>query len=133
MAHKKGVGSTTNGRESNPKFLGVKRFDREKVLAGHVLMRQRGTQVQPGLNVGVGRDHTLFALIDGYVLFEHATRLRKRISVYAEMPPYKQALPGHTDGKEAKVAKAAAKSKQVMANKQIIAKQQAAAKQVAAK
>lgn len=89
MAHKKGVGSTTNGRDSNPKYLGVKRFDREKVKAGFVLMRQRGTQVQAGRNVAMGRDHTLFSLIDGYVLFEHATKLRKRISVYPEMPPLK--------------------------------------------
>ena len=89
MAHKKGVGSSTNGRDSNPKYLGVKRFDREFVKAGHVLVRQRGTTVRSGRNVAVGRDHTLFALIDGYVLFEHATKLRRKVSVYPEMPPQK--------------------------------------------
>lgn len=89
MAHKKGVGSTTNGRDSQPKYLGVKRFDLEQVKAGHVLVRQRGTKTQPGKNVGIGRDHTLFALIDGWVLFEHASKLRKRVSVYAEKPAAK--------------------------------------------
>ena len=112
MAHKKGVGSTTNGRDSNPKYLGVKRYDLEKVRAGHVLVRQRGTNVQAGKNVAVGRDHTLYSLIDGYVLFEHATKLRKRVSVYAEMPatrvaadaPRAKALVAKAD----KAAKAAA-------------------------
>lgn len=93
MAHKKGVGSTTNGRDSNPKYLGVKRFDHEFVLAGHVLVRQRGTRIQPGRNVGTGRDHTLFALVDGYVQFEHATKLRKRVSVYPELPAAKAEAP----------------------------------------
>ena len=69
MAHKKGVGSSRNGRDSNPKYLGVKRFDRELVKAGHVLVRQRGTEVRAGRNVGIGRDHTLFALKDGTVEF----------------------------------------------------------------
>ena len=84
MAHKKGVGSSRNGRDSKPKMLGVKRFDGEAVLAGTIIMRQRGTQINPGRNVGIGRDHTLFALIDGRVKFEHETRLKKRASVYAE-------------------------------------------------
>ena len=84
MAHKKGVGSTTNGRDSQPKYLGVKKFDSEFVRAGNIIIRQRGTNVQPGKNVGLGRDHTIFALIDGYVHFEHATKLRRRVSVYAE-------------------------------------------------
>ncbi|MDA0769449.1 MAG: 50S ribosomal protein L27 [SAR202 cluster bacterium Casp-Chloro-G4] len=82
MAHKKGGGSTKNGRDSNAKRLGVKRYDTEIVTAGSILVRQRGTKIRPGNNVGVGRDHTLFALIDGSVKFEHATRDRKKASVY---------------------------------------------------
>jgi large subunit ribosomal protein L27 len=83
MAHKKGVGSSRNGRDSQGQRLGVKRGDGSAVRAGAILMRQRGTVVQPGRNVGMGRDHTLFALIDGTVHFEQATKDRKRISVYA--------------------------------------------------
>ena len=83
MAHKKGVGSSRNGRDSAGRRLGVKRGDGERVLAGSILVRQRGTAVRPGTNVGMGRDHTLFALIDGQVRFEQATRERKRVSVYA--------------------------------------------------
>ena len=83
MAHKKGVGSTRNGRDSRGQRLGVKRGDGEVVLAGSILVRQRGTKVKPGTNVGVGRDHTLFALINGQVRFEQATKERKRVSVYA--------------------------------------------------
>jgi len=70
MAHKKAGGSTRNGRDSNPKYLGVKRFGGQVVKAGNILMRQRGTHVHAGLNVGVGRDHTLFALVDGVVKFQ---------------------------------------------------------------
>ncbi len=83
MAHKKGGGSSRLGRDSQPKRLGVKRYGDEKVRAGTILVRQRGTRIQPGNNVGVGRDHTLFALIDGTVKFEHATKIRKKVSVYA--------------------------------------------------
>jgi len=83
MAHKKGMGSSRNGRDSAGKRLGVKRGDGELVRAGTILVRQRGTPMKPGFNVGVGRDHTLFALIDGNVKFEHATQTRKRVSVYA--------------------------------------------------
>jgi len=83
MAHKKGVGSSRNGRDSHGQRLGVKRGDGSVVRAGSILMRQRGTVVKPGRNVGIGRDHTLFALIDGTVRFEQATRERKRISVYS--------------------------------------------------
>src|SRR5919198_4903385 len=83
MAHKKGVGSSRNGRDSAGRRLGVKRGDGERVLAGSILVRQRGTAVRPGTNVGMGRDHTLFALIDGQVRFEQATRERKRVSIYA--------------------------------------------------
>ena len=70
MAHKKAGGSTRNGRDSNPKYLGVKRFGGQRVLAGNILVRQRGTRFHAGRNVGVGRDHTLFALTDGVVVFQ---------------------------------------------------------------
>ena len=83
MAHKKGVGSSRNGRDSPGQRLGIKQGDGSVVRAGAVLMRQRGTVIRPGRNVGIGRDHTLFALIDGQVRFEQATKERKRISVYA--------------------------------------------------
>lgn len=83
MAHKKGVGSSRNGRDSNPQYLGVKRYGGQRVLAGHVLVRQRGTKFHPGRNVGKGRDDTLFALVDGVVKFErHGRALRQYVSVY---------------------------------------------------
>lgn len=82
MAHKKGVGSSRNGRDSNPQFLGVKRYGGEPVRAGGILIRQRGTKFHPGRNVGRGRDDTLFALVDGVVKFERMNR-RQVISVYA--------------------------------------------------
>ena len=85
MAHKKGMGSSRNGRDSQGQRLGVKRGDGQAVLAGTILVRQRGTPIKAGNNVGVGRDHTLFALIDGTVRFEHATKDRKKASVYAEV------------------------------------------------
>ncbi len=81
MAHKKGVGSSRNGRDSQPKMLGVKRFGGESVTAGSIIIRQRGTVVRPGQNVGVGRDHSLFALIDGVVHFERFGKDRRRVSV----------------------------------------------------
>ena len=84
FAHKKGVGSTKNGRDSESKRLGVKRADGQAVTAGNILVRQRGTHVHPGNNVGIGTDDTLFALIDGKVKFEHITGGRKRVSVYAD-------------------------------------------------
>ncbi len=84
MAHKKGGGSSKNGRDSKSKRLGVKRFDGQFVRAGTIIVRQRGTRIAPGQNVGVGRDHTLFATADGYVKFEHQTRTKKRVSVYPE-------------------------------------------------
>ena len=83
MAHKKGMGSTRNGRDSAGKRLGVKRSDGQAVLAGTIIVRQRGTAIHAGNNVGVGRDHTLFALIDGRVSFEHKTKDKKKVSVYA--------------------------------------------------
>ena len=82
MAHKKGVGSSRNGRDSKPKMLGVKRYDGQIVHDGEVLVRQRGTRIMPGNNVGVGRDHTLFALIPGSVKYEHVGRYKKQVSIY---------------------------------------------------
>ena len=82
MAHKKGGGSTRCGRDSNPKRLGVKRFGGQAVNAGTIIVRQRGTRIHPGTNVGCGRDYTLFATIDGVVKFEHHTKNKKRVSVY---------------------------------------------------
>jgi len=84
MAHKKGTGSSRNGRDSNAKRLGVKRFDGEAVRSGSIIVRQRGTHFSPGLNVGLGRDHTIFSTIEGYVKFENVTRSKKQISVYPE-------------------------------------------------
>jgi len=83
MAHKKGVGSSRNGRDSIGKRLGVKRYDGQLVTAGSILVRQRGTTVHAGNNVGCGKDYTLFALIEGVVKFERHGKDRKRVSVYA--------------------------------------------------
>ena len=82
FAHKKGTGSSHNGRDSNPKMLGVKRADGQFVLAGNILVRQRGTKFKPGNNVGIGKDDTLFALIDGNVKFERVDRDGKQVSIY---------------------------------------------------
>ena len=82
MAHKKGVGSSRNGRDSESKRLGVKEYAGETVRAGSILIRQRGTKVKAGRNVGLGKDDTLYALIDGVVQFEHASRTDRRVSVY---------------------------------------------------
>ncbi len=84
MAHKKGGGSSANNRDSEAKRLGVKRFDGEAVNSGTIIVRQRGTRIEPGTNVGLGKDYTLFATIDGYVKFEHVSRTKKRVSVYPE-------------------------------------------------
>lgn len=83
FAHKKGVGSTKNGRDSEAKRLGVKRADGQFVLAGNILVRQRGTHIHPGANVGKGSDDTLFALIDGKVKFERMGKDLKKVSIYA--------------------------------------------------
>jgi large subunit ribosomal protein L27 len=83
MAHKKGSGSTRNGRDSNAKRLGVKRYGGQVVTAGSILVRQRGTKFHPGNNVGRGNDDTLFATIDGVVTFERLGKTRKKVSVYA--------------------------------------------------
>ena len=82
MAHKKAGGSTNNGRDSNSKRLGVKRYGGERVTSGSIIVRQRGTRIKPGTNVGLGRDYTIFAVIDGEVKFEWADKGRRRVSVY---------------------------------------------------
>ncbi|KPV43236.1 50S ribosomal protein L27 [Alicyclobacillus ferrooxydans] len=82
FAHKKGVSSTRNGRDSESKRLGVKRFDGQLVTAGSILVRQRGTKIHPGTNVGLGKDDTLFAKVEGHVKFERLGRDKKRVSVY---------------------------------------------------
>ncbi len=82
MAHKKAGGSTNNGRDSNAKRLGVKRYGGERVTGGTIIVRQRGTRIHPGNNVGLGRDHTLFAKLDGQVTFEWHSKGRRRVSVY---------------------------------------------------
>jgi large subunit ribosomal protein L27 len=82
MAHKKAGGSSSNGRDSNPKMLGVKRYGGERVTGGCIIVRQRGTRIRPGTNVGLGRDHTLYSKIDGQVKFEWASKGRRRVSVY---------------------------------------------------
>ena len=84
MAHKKGVGSSRNGRDSAAQRLGVKRFGGQQVSAGSILVRQRGTKFHPGINVGIGKDDTLFAKIDGFVTFERVGKSDKQISVYPE-------------------------------------------------
>jgi large subunit ribosomal protein L27 len=83
MAHKKGVGSSRNGRDSKPKMLGVKRYGGEVVRSGAIIVRQRGTKIKPGDNVGLGRDHTIYAKIDGVVTFAPYSSTQKQVSVYA--------------------------------------------------
>ena len=82
MAHKKGQGSTQNNRDSAGRRLGVKKTDGQVVRAGNIIIRQRGTRIHPGSNVGLGKDHTIFALIDGTVKFERKDKIRKKLSVY---------------------------------------------------
>ena len=82
MAHKKGVGSSKNGRDSQPKYRGIKKFGGEQVIAGNIICRQVGTKWHPGKNVGLGRDYTIYALIDGVVKFEHKSKTRQKVSVY---------------------------------------------------
>ena len=82
MAHKKAGGSTNNGRDSNCKRLGVKKYGGERVTSGSIIVRQRGTRIKPGTNVGLGRDYTIFAVVDGEVKFEWASKGRRRVSVY---------------------------------------------------
>ncbi|TGK86623.1 50S ribosomal protein L27 [Leptospira noumeaensis] len=85
MATKKGGGSTKNGRDSVSKRLGVKVYGGQLAIAGNIIVRQRGTEYKPGKNVGIGRDHTLYALVDGVVTFEHVTKERQQISVYPKV------------------------------------------------
>ncbi len=87
MAHKKGVGSSRNGRDSKPKMLGVKMYEGQLVKSGNIIVRQRGTQFKPGENVGLGRDHTIFATAAGKVKFEWDSKDKKRISVYPVEAP----------------------------------------------
>ncbi|MCA9908369.1 MAG: 50S ribosomal protein L27 [Anaerolineaceae bacterium] len=91
MAHKKGGGSSRNGRDSNAQRLGVKRFGGEYVIPGNIIVRQRGTYFHPGENVGLGKDHTIYAVTEGYVVFERmrGRNGQKQISVYAELPEKK--------------------------------------------
>ncbi len=84
MAHKKGVGSSRNGRDSNPQYLGVKKYGGQKVLAGNIIIRQRGTRIHKGENVGIGNDYTIFSLIEGFVKYETKKAGRKFVSVYPE-------------------------------------------------
>lgn len=84
MAHKKGGGSTKNGRDSNAQRLGVKKFGGEQVVAGNIIVRQRGTHMHPGKNVGLGKDYTIFSLIDGVVKFERRDKTKLKVSVYPE-------------------------------------------------
>lgn len=84
FAHHKGGGSTSNGRDSNAKRLGTKKFGGETVKAGNIIVRQRGSKIHPGNNVGMGKDYTLYALTDGKVKFEYASKGRKKVSVYAD-------------------------------------------------
>ena len=84
MAHKKGVGSSKNGRDSNPKYLGVKKYGVERVSAGNIIVRQRGTKIHRGENVGIGNDYTIYSLIDGFVKFETKKAGKKFVSVYSE-------------------------------------------------
>jgi len=83
MAHKKGQGSTNNNRDSAGRRLGVKKFGGEVVVAGNIIVRQRGTKVHVGANVGIGKDHTIYSLIDGVVKFEQKDKKRKKVSVYS--------------------------------------------------
>jgi large subunit ribosomal protein L27 len=92
MAHKKAGGSSSNGRDSNAKRLGVKRYGGERVTSGSILIRQRGTRIHPGTNVGLGRDFTLFAMLDGQVKFEWAAKGKRRVSVY----PFQVSTPAAT-------------------------------------
>ena len=86
MAHKKGVGSSRNGRDSNPQYRGIKKYGGETVVAGNIIVRQCGTKWHPGRNVGLGRDYTIYSLIDGVVTFEKKDKRRVKVSVYPTTP-----------------------------------------------
>ncbi|MBV9881210.1 MAG: 50S ribosomal protein L27 [Gemmatirosa sp.] len=87
MAHKKGVGSSKNGRDSNPQYRGIKKYGGEQVIAGNIIVRQCGTKWHPGRNVGLGRDYTIYSLIDGVVTFENKDKRRQQVSVYPVQQP----------------------------------------------
>lgn len=87
MAHKKGVGSTRNGRDSNAQYRGVKKYGGEQVVAGNIIIRQCGTKWHPGRNVGIGRDYTIYSLVDGVVKFEHRNKSQLKVSVYPVTAP----------------------------------------------
>jgi large subunit ribosomal protein L27 len=87
MAHKKAGGSSRNGRDTEGRRLGLKKFGGEKVVAGNIILRQRGTRWKPGTNVGLGRDHTIFALVDGHVAYQHKAEGRVHVSVVPAVPP----------------------------------------------
>ncbi len=107
MAHKKGGGSTRNGRDSNSQRLGVKKFGGEFVRSGNILVRQRGTRIKPGLNVGVGRDHTIFAVVDGFVKYQEVRGGRKQVSVVSLDALEHEAAKSTVAAKPAAAAKAA--------------------------
>ena len=123
MAHKKGQGSIKNGRDSESKRLGVKRADVQFVLAGNILMRQRGTKMHPGTNVGIGSDDTLYALVDGIVKFERLGRDKKKISVYPKVEEKKEIKPAK---KETKAAEAKPAAKKTTTAKKTTAKKEVA-------
>jgi large subunit ribosomal protein L27 len=100
MAHKKGVGSSRNGRDSNPQYRGIKKYGGEKVIAGNIIVRQCGTKWHPGRNVGLGRDYTIYALVDGVVKFEHKSKTQLKVSVV----PVEQAAPIMIDAQTAAAA-----------------------------
>lgn len=104
MAHKKGVGSSRNGRNSNPQYRGIKKYGGEKVIAGNIIVRQCGTKWHPGTNVGLGRDYTIYALVDGVVKFENRNKSQLKVSVY----PAEQAAPVMLDAATAGSASDAA-------------------------
>jgi large subunit ribosomal protein L27 len=104
MAHKKGVGSSKNGRDSNPQYRGVKKFGGESVIAGNIIIRQCGTKWHPGRNVALGRDYTIYSLIDGVVKFEHKDKRRQKVSVYPVQEPAAVELTADTGAAETTAA-----------------------------
>ena len=108
MAHKKGVGSSRNGRDSNPQYRGIKKYGGEKVVAGNIIVRQCGTKWHPGRNVGLGRDYTIYALVDGVVKFEHRNKSQLKVSVVPVEQPAPVLLETAAAGGEAPAAESAA-------------------------
>ena len=108
MAHKKGVGSSRNGRTSNPQYRGIKKYGGEKVIAGNIIVRQCGTKWHPGRNVGLGRDYTIYALVDGVVKFEHKSKTQLKVSVVPVEQPAGIILDAPAAGAEATATESAA-------------------------